>query len=343
MSDDIRLYTEEDYKPLKYEPTQMLGPSINIRSDMSDTSNESIKSLKPKKQHTEPDINYDQSDAEMFSKVTNSPVRNQVDNMFNTPMYETENEDDNDYETDYEKNDVEEEDEDEDNYPKENYHPQTFPNFFQKQQKSLSQAEIKAKKAHLIWKYNKLNKNGQYSSVILDMDCELDFIESEYIRLEKQIENESGTDLVKQAYIATVAGMEFFSTRQKLVSLNLTNWSYKVAIECNEAKYEKVFSKIYEQYLSSVEHVDPLLSLAFMTVMSAAQFHYSNNPVDQAKQATANILQMDGPDDDDLDSIMSKLDKQNLDLISEPETVASLPKQEEPKPVQKKRGRPKKK
>lgn len=84
----------------------------------------------------------------------------------------------------------------------------------------------------MLWKLNKLNQNNRYSPIEYSMEDSLDVLENEYIRIEKQIENETGTQMIKDGYIGMASFVEFFSARQKIVALNLTNWSYKVALEC---------------------------------------------------------------------------------------------------------------
>lgn len=258
----------------------------------------------------EKEVSYDQSDVDLFSKMNNQneDARNYV-----YQEQEEESDDGDQYEEDT--YGYEEESEDGNEYMPEqgSYNRVEKNNYTNK----LSPEQTKAKKANLLWKINKLNNDGRYSTALLDMESDVNTIENEYYRIEKQIENESGVELVKQGYVGMSSFIEFFSTRQKIVALNMTGWTYKVAIDSNQPRYEKVFSQIYDKYLSQLEASDPLLTLAWLTVSSAASYHCSQastitNEPDRKEEPvvfrneTKYQEEMEDPDDD-LDDIINKL------------------------------------
>lgn len=349
---NIKINKEEDFKPFQIDTANTNSSSINIKE-------------RPKSPEIEKDVQYDPSDVKMFSNITSKPIFGMQKSKINFKDDEEDfsvqekdvfdgSENDEEYSNQYDNNYRDElTEDDEDDYGgyqeyTDNYSQGVESRSYQKH--NLNPEEIKARKAHYLWKLNKLNGDNRYSSAILDMGDDLETIENEYIRVEKQIENETGIEMIKNTYVGAASFIEFFSSRQKIVALNLTNWSYKVAIESNRPNYEKVFSQIYDKYLSTIEASDPLLTLAFMTVMSAASYHYSNNPTDINTQRAMNVKNvpvMESPDDD-LDSIVEKLKEQEIDNLSDISSISSvkipdiiIKKQEqcEDKP-KKKRGRP---
>lgn len=159
----------------------------------------------------------------------------------------------------------------------------------------------KRQKANFLCKIKTLDPKKEISFLDLDMESPLHEVENEFYRIEKQLELKNGMNFVKSSYIGAASFIEFMSTKQKLAAVNLSGWPYKVALESNEPRFEKVFGDIYEKYLTSIAEADPLLTLLGMTLISASQHHYSKNPM-----SNINNL-MEEPDDDNLDDIVEKL------------------------------------
>lgn len=209
----------------------------------------------------------------------------------------------------------------------------------------------KAKKAHLLWKFKKLNKDNEFSPMVLDMDSSLKTIENEVYRIEKEKEINSGTEVLKNGYITLISALELGSTKQDLINLNLTGWSRKVRIDAdNDIQYEKAFNGIYEKYCQGIE-VNPIIMLGMLTAWSGASIHMANKsnniPNNYNNSSSKKEEEMSEPDTD-LESIMGKMNGDSdsdtssvNDNISEISEMIGSPIIE-PVKIPKKRGRPKK-
>lgn len=219
--------------------------------------------------------------------------------------------------------------------PQQSEQPQ---NYFQRQ---MSEEEIRAKKAHLLWKFNKLNEDSKYSSMLLDMESDLEIVENEVYRVEKQQQNESGMEVVRNGYLTLVSGLELVSKKQKIVALNLDGWSRKVSIDSKNSNYEKVFEEIYEEYFSNIK-TNPIIMLTILTIWSGMSVHLSNMALGSSfsmpQQQRTNYPESiasntnyntnnnndDDNDDDDLDSIIQKMKQTKLSKEFDLESNVSI-------------------
>lgn len=279
--DGIKIHKDGEFKPVKISAEEEEGQAVRI------TKNEPI-------------VKYDEDDTEMFNSImkdkdVHEPAKS-VSPLVQEDYAESEYVPDNDWK----------------------YEEQYKPD---EKIYSLDMREIKMKKAHYLYKLNKLNKHGRYSTLMLDMDSELNTIENEYIRVERQIEIENGSDFVKQMFMAFSAGWELVLTKQTIMKLNVKNISYKFAMDCNEPKFEKMFTEIYDQYLSSMDRMDPLLSLAFAVIMMTVQFHYSSNPY----SVNSNVFEEPDIEEESLHD-----NEEEPEEDDKPEETESVKKEEEP-------------
>jgi hypothetical protein len=170
--------------------------------------------------------------------------------------------------------------------------------------------ETKSKKAHLLWKYKKLNVDSKYSPLVLDMDSDLSLIENEVYRIKKQQDNENGAQIIKNGYVTLISGMEFLSKRQKMIDLDLNGWSTKIQVDSKNPDYEKCFEEIYEQYFSHVS-MGPIPTLLFLTIMSGVSVHASNKIFNTGSSAGKSYNRKEKEEEeeesDDLDDIIAKM------------------------------------
>lgn len=203
--------------------------------------------------------------------------------------------------------------------------------------------ERRAKKAYLLWKFKKLNKNNEYSPLVLDMNSSLRQIDDEVFRIEKEIDINSGSAFIRNIYITGISGLEFGSTQQKLLNLNLNGWSRKIKLDIDgDPKYNEYFNEIYEQYFKEYK-MNPILGLTMATVFSGFSVHMANQSCN-LNSFNSPKKEMSEPDTD-LESIIGRMSGNDSDTSSVSDidniSVASSII-EEPVITPKKRGRPKK-
>jgi len=155
----------------------------------------------------------------------------------------------------------------------------------------MSDEQRNIRKAQLLWRYNKVNKDKRYSHHSFDMNSDESIIESECIRIEKQKEIEGGLEMLKSSYQHIINLTEFASKYQKIVALDLNGWGQKVCIDMEGgSSYDDVFEDIYKQYFSGAK-MNPFLTLLMMTVQSGTMIHLSNKYLNKDSMSMfSNIL-----------------------------------------------------
>lgn len=209
---------------------------------------------------------------------------------------------------------------------------------------SLGKADKSArrhKKAGLLWRYDNAVKNSPDTPHInLSMSDSTATIENELAIFEKRINADGATRTMKSGYVFMSNIIETVSKNQKLFSLNLDNWSHKVAIDVETPQYSVLFDKLYEQYGSNLT-VNPIVALLGLTVVSAGQVAMANQ-VSYGRTQFNNEIESDTDSDfsDDLKSLIDQMENNKLETSSiASEDVPLPPVVEEVKP---KRGRKKK-
>lgn len=292
----IRINKEEDSKPIKINSIGYSGPSI-VTNNNTNTNSTNTNANAFKQQNNNGtgsgvfEVQYDKSDADLFSKLTtNDPLTEfndkkepvthdfnleESDTESNTYVYQSGNDNNTRYGNDNEYSDE---------HGIHGIHGIEEEPFFQEKEPEriykLNPKEIKFKKAELLYKLNKINMDGRYSDTILTMNSDLYAIENEYIRIERLIGMETGSETVKSGFLFFTTIMEAVLTKQKLYKLNVKNISYKFLMDSQTPEYEKVFIDIYDKYFSSFDDMDPLLALALLVVKSTATYHFSHSEDD---------------------------------------------------------------
>ncbi len=137
----------------------------------------------------------------------------------------------------------------------------------------LSAKIINSRKAFALWKYSKINANNQYSPTHIDMDNTLEEIESELMKVQEESKMEYAVDIARNSMTALVGLVEKGANFQKVFNFRLQGWSEMVAFEIESAKYDAVFTELYDEYRTTFESISPLVKLIGMLGSSA--FTYS--------------------------------------------------------------------
>lgn len=158
----------------------------------------------------------------------------------------------------------------------------------------LTGEALKREKAFALWKYKKCNSEYQYSPIHLDMSNTLEEIEDELCKVKEESNIENAVDIARAAMTATVGVMEYTSEKQKFFDIRLSGWSEKVAYEIESAKYDGVFSELYDEWRDSVQF-SPAMKLMLMIGGSALQFHVANKLAGGFQTTKAHPQQLDDP------------------------------------------------
>lgn len=134
---------------------------------------------------------------------------------------------------------------------------------------------IKREKAFALWKYKKCNPDNRYSPICLDMSNTLEEIEDELAKVKEENDIDNAVDILRSIMTSFVGGVEYVSKKQKFFDLRLSGWSETVAYEVDSAKYDGVFSELYDEWRDSVQ-MSPWFKLTLLLGGSAMQFHILN-------------------------------------------------------------------
>ncbi len=85
--------------------------------------------------------------------------------------------------------------------------------------------EIRKEKSELLYKFNKLNIKGKWSSLKLSMESSLDEIRNEYERIKNEIQTERSVGFFKRMLLLGVQGIEMMNTKFDPAGVDLEGWS----------------------------------------------------------------------------------------------------------------------
>lgn len=133
---------------------------------------------------------------------------------------------------------------------------------------------IRREKSEFLYKFNKLNVKGKWSSLHLDMNHSLDEIRNEYERVRNEIQNERSVAFFKRMLLLGVQGVEMLNNKFDPVGVDLDGWSEAMGYSMENQEYDEVMSELYEKYKGSGQ-MSPELRLIFMIISSATMFTIS--------------------------------------------------------------------
>lgn len=141
-------------------------------------------------------------------------------------------------------------------------------------------------KSEYLYKFNKLNANGKWSSLRLDMSNSLEEIQNEYTRIHSEIQNERSVAFLKRMMLLGVQGIEMMNTKFDPLGMDLDGWSEAMGYSMENMEYDEVLSELYEKYKGRGQ-MSPEVKLIFMIISSATMFTVSKKI---AKMDSTNIL-----------------------------------------------------
>jgi hypothetical protein len=131
--------------------------------------------------------------------------------------------------------------------------------------------QIRREKSEFLYKFNKLNVKGKWSSLRLDMNNSLDEIRNEYERVRNEIQNERSVAFFKRMLLLGVQGVEMMNTKFDPLGVDLDGWSEAMGYSMENQEYDEVMSELYEKYKGHGQ-MSPELRLIFMIISSATMF-----------------------------------------------------------------------
>lgn len=153
---------------------------------------------------------------------------------------------------------------------------QTKSEEYKKKKEKVVQKENKndtsrREKSELLYKFNKINIKGKWSSLKLDMNCSLDEIRNEYTRVTNEIQTERSVAFFKRMLMLGVQGVEMLNTRFDPVGVDLDGWSESMGYSLENQDYDEVLAELYIKYKGSGQ-MSPETKLLFMIISSATMF-----------------------------------------------------------------------
>lgn len=134
--------------------------------------------------------------------------------------------------------------------------------------------QIRQEKSEFLYKFNKLNVKGKWSSLRLDMTNSLDEIRNEYERVRSEIQNERSVAFFKRMLLLGVQGVEMMNNKFDPLGVDLDGWSEAMGYSMENQEYDEVMAELCEKYKGRGQ-MSPELKLMFMIISSATMFTIS--------------------------------------------------------------------
>ena len=134
--------------------------------------------------------------------------------------------------------------------------------------------QIRKEKSEYLYKFNKLNIKGKWSSLRLDMNNSLDEIRNEYERVKNEIQTERSVGFFKRMLLLGVQGIEMMNTKFDPLGVDLDGWSEAMGYSMENQEYDEVMAELYEKYKGAGQ-MSPEVKLIFMIISSATMFTIS--------------------------------------------------------------------
>jgi len=133
---------------------------------------------------------------------------------------------------------------------------------------------IRKEKSEFLFKFNKLNVKGKWSSLRLDMNSSLDEIRNEYERVRNEIQTERSVAFFKRMLLLGVQGVEMMNTKFDPLGVDLDGWSEAMGYSMENQEYDEVMADLCEKYKGRGQ-MSPEMKLIFMIISSATMFTIS--------------------------------------------------------------------
>jgi hypothetical protein len=130
---------------------------------------------------------------------------------------------------------------------------------------------IRMEKSEFLYKFNKINANGKFSSLKLDMNNSLDEIRNEYERIKNEIQTDRSVAFLKRMLLLGVQGVEMLNSRFDPLGVDLDGWSESMGYSLENLEYDEVMAELYEKYKGKGQ-MSPEMKMVFMIISSATMF-----------------------------------------------------------------------
>ena len=147
--------------------------------------------------------------------------------------------------------------------------------------------EILAEKQELLFKLDRLEKQGYRISRKYTLASNLDDIRYEYERVKRQRDVEKSIRFYRKGLMAVTSGIEYLNKKFDPLDVKLDGWSESQMENIND--YDEVFEELHDKYSDSIQ-LAPELKLLFMVGGSAFMFHLTNTLFKTAAPSLEEVL-----------------------------------------------------
>ena len=213
---------------------------------------------------------------------------------------------------------------------------------------NLSHEEILHKKGFLLSQLKRLEKKGHLPQRRLGVEHSIEEIESEVVRIKKEIEIDNGVNYCKQGLVFFANTIEMANSKLNIAKLD----GFSIHVMSTQDQYDEVFEELYEKYASSI-NAGPEIKFITMFAASAFMFHLQKVLAEEqvGKGNILNVInkmsnKMKGPSQTTED-IMRNLESDSVSDMSDISSERSYISETMEKPkktisIPAKRGRPRK-
>ena len=153
---------------------------------------------------------------------------------------------------------------------------------------SMSKSEIHQKKVDLLYKFADLRNKGIKMSKQYTLDSDLDDMEYEFEKLNRQKKIQNSVVLQQNLLISGISFIEMMNDKYDPFGLRLKGWSENV--HDNIDQFNGVFEELYNKYKTSIE-APPEVKLVGMLAGSACMYHLSQSLSDNIQNLSAMNMQ----------------------------------------------------
>ena len=144
---------------------------------------------------------------------------------------------------------------------------------FEEPKKPMSYEDIIAEKQDLLYKLDKLERQGYRISRKYTLASNLDDIRYEHNKVKRQRDVEKSIRMYRKVLMGFTSGAEYLNNKFNPLEIKLNGWSESQMENIND--YDEVFEELHDKYSDSI-NMAPELKLMFMVGGSAFMFHLTN-------------------------------------------------------------------
>ena len=134
---------------------------------------------------------------------------------------------------------------------------------------------LEDEKQDLLFKFHRLEQKGLKTKKFT-IHSDIREMRSEFNKIKKDAETNSGVKFSKRMLMAVVSGLEFLNKRYDPLTMELNGWSESVMENMNDGDYDNVLEKLHEKYSGKV-NTPPEIELMLSLTGSAIMFHMTSS------------------------------------------------------------------